>query len=437
MMKEWLPMIHEEAKEQCTRLGQQTEQLLQWLSRYGADPSGGVTRLLYSESWLEAQQALAERMKQAGLTVSFDRSGNVYGRLEGLNPTAPAIVTGSHIDTVTQGGRYDGAYGIAAALLSLEYILEHHGRPERTIEIVSMCEEEGSRFPKAYWGSGSITGALVLQDVAGLRDADGIRFEDAMQAAGFGLPGQKDPVRSDIAAFIELHVEQGIVLEKEGLSVGIVDAIAGQRRFTFEVNGEANHAGTTPMLLRRDALAGAVDMMQWLRSSALQYGAPLVATVGRLELVPNTSNVIPGQVTFTVDVRHDQADVLDRFCTAMLEQFERIAAAQELGLQHSLWMDAAPAPMTSSLSSLTESICRQYDIPYRHMVSGAGHDAQMFQRVCPTAMIFVPSHRGISHSPLEYTSLEDLGTGVFVLSRLLYDLGYSTGSTDAMKGMIR
>lgn len=435
-MSEWMSVTDEEMKELCAGFGQKAEQLLQRLSGYGADAAGGVTRLLYSESWVDAQQALAERMENAGLTVSFDRSGNLYGRLEGTDSEAPAILTGSHIDTVTQGGRYDGAYGIAAALLAVSFLKERYGRPKRPVEIISLCEEEGSRFPKAYWGSGSITGAFREEDMEGLRDGAGIGFMDAMRAAGFGRADQKEAARSDFAAFIELHVEQGIVLENEALSVGIVDAIVGQRRFTFEVYGEANHAGTTPMLMRRDALAGAVEMIRQLRLSALQEGAPLVTTVGRLELEPNTSNVIPGKVTFTVDVRHDRTDVLHGFCSAMLEQFSAIAAAQELRLCHSLWMDVEPAPMTAALSAETEAVCREYGIPYRRMVSGAGHDAQMFQRSCPTAMLFVPSHRGISHSPLEYTSPGDLGTGVFVLAQLLYSLCYTNAGTGTNKGAI-
>ncbi|MFE5320287.1 allantoate deiminase [Paenibacillus sp. NPDC056579] len=429
-METWSELPGEGAAELAASFGREAEQLLNWLSGYGADPQGGVTRLLYSDSWAEAQLALAERMKRAGFAVSFDRAGNLFGRLEGEDCDAPAIMTGSHIDTVASGGRYDGAYGIIAALLAVEHLQRRFGKPRRSIEVIALAEEEGSRFPMTYWGSGSIAGLYHEGHIEGMRDSTGIEFRQAMKSAGFGKPEQKDCRRSDIALFVELHIEQGIVLERESTSIGIVEAIVGQKRFAIQITGEANHAGTTPMRMRKDALAAAAEMIRAVRQSATLHGAPLVATVGRLELEPNVPNVIPGKAAFTVDVRHDDENVLGDFCSRMISEFKEIADYNGVAMAHSLWMDVKPAPMHPALTDLTETICREHRLSYKRMVSGAGHDAQVFQRMCPTAMVFVPSRGGISHSPLEYTSPDDLGRGVYVLGRMLYQLGYA----EAYKG---
>ncbi|MDG0812783.1 hydantoinase/carbamoylase family amidase [Cohnella rhizosphaerae] len=268
--------------------------LLERLAAFGADERGAVTRLLYSQPWLDAQTFLAERMRMAGLEARFDRVGNLYGRLPGSLPGAPVVLTGSHIDTVRSGGRYDGAYGIAAGLLALDYLKRTCGAPRRTLEVVSLCEEEGSRFPLAYWGSGNATGAYRLEDASGPVDMDGITLKAAMTSSGFGRGDLPDCLRTGLGAFVELHIEQGVVLERTGHAIGLVTTIVGQRRYALTVSGASNHAGTTPMSMRSDALAGAAEMIAALERAATEAGDPLVATVGRLEVVPNTPNVIPG-----------------------------------------------------------------------------------------------------------------------------------------------
>lgn len=239
-------------------------QAIDWLAEYGSEPDGGVTRLLYSPAWQEAQTALARRMEAAGLAARFDDCGNLYGRLEGRGLEREVILTGSHVDTVRNGGKYDGAYGILAGVIALKFLYENFGPPLRTLEVVSLCEEEGSRFPLAYWGSGNLTGRYAIHTPPDIADADGITLQAAMNAAGFGLGTFPPPKRADIARFIELHVEQGFVLEKERAAIGIVQGIVGQRRYTVQVGGSANHAGTTPMKYRRDALLGACEMIEWM-----------------------------------------------------------------------------------------------------------------------------------------------------------------------------
>ncbi|UUZ94949.1 M20 family metallo-hydrolase [Paenibacillus sp. P25] len=403
-------------------------ELLDELALCGADPAGGVTRSLYDPSWREAQRLLAERMEKSGLHVYYDDVGNLFGRLQGTDPTAGTLMTGSHIDTVKQGGRFDGAYGIAAGVVALEYLKERYGTPRQSIEIVSFCEEEGDRFPLAYWGSGNISGRYSLKAVPGITDTEGISLRQAMTAAGFGPGLHRPPRRTDIRSFIELHIEQGIRLEREGMQLGIVEGIVGQKRFTYTVEGESNHAGTTPMNLRCDALAGACRIISGIETAAREKGDPLVATVGRIEVSPGLSNVIAGKAVFSLDVRHADAGELDDFCLLVQEEAERIAASRGLSVRIEEWINVQPAPMHSRLSSLLEQLALGRGFGRRRMHSGAGHDAQLMQRICPTAMLFVPSRRGISHSPEEYTSPQDLAAGAAVLTDILHLLAYKGGS---------
>ncbi|WP_059043506.1 hydantoinase/carbamoylase family amidase [Paenibacillus rubinfantis] len=222
--------------------------LLEKLAEF-SEPGEGVTRLLYSPEWMQAQQFLLEQIADSGLEGYADDVGNVYGELTGSRSSEPIVLTGSHIDTVVSGGRYDGAYGVAAALAALRYLRRTYGPPQRTITAVSFAEEEGSRFPLTFWGSGHVTGLYNVSEAAGCRDAGGVSLQEAMAGCALG-PRQPKPPCSGLAAYVELHIEQGIVLEREGTQLGIVSAICGQRRFAAVVRGTANHAGTTPMGLR-------------------------------------------------------------------------------------------------------------------------------------------------------------------------------------------
>ena len=448
----------------------QLRQFLSHLATFGAD-QGGVTRLLYNKAWVEARAWLAAEFSRLGFEVRDDRVGNLYGRVSGTDaqpkPTAPlkssgrsedgvwqasddtktgaypsvredlseseappkptaVVLTGSHFDTVRRGGWYDGAYGVAASAVALAGLVRRHGPPRRTVEVVAFAEEEGSRFPLTYWGSGNLAGRWPHpQATAGeQKDSEGITLADAAALAGFGNPDQADPRRNDLAAFVELHIEQGIVMERSGDQIGVVSAIVGQRRWLVKVQGQANHAGTTPMGLRHDALAGAVEMMALVESEARRRGDPLVATVGFVEVAPNTPNVVPGTVNFTVDARHTDAQKLAAFCSFLEVTFGEIATRR--GLVHTTEprMTVPPAAMDDSLQGLIRQACDRRGFTHKTLPSGAGHDAQVLSQLCPTAMIFVPSRGGISHSPLEFSSHQALSDGLAVLSDLLYDLAW-------------
>ncbi|MGG1554382.1 Zn-dependent hydrolase [Paenibacillus ferrarius] len=399
---------------------------LDWLATFGGDAEGGVTRLLYSAPWLQAQMALMDKMQELGLTADFDEVGNLFGKLKGSEPELKPVLTGSHVDTVKNGGKYDGAYGVVASMMALGFLKAVYGTPKRTLEVVSFCEEEGSRFPLAYWGSGHVTGALSMLDGNGLVDREGVTMLEAMAEAGFETePARLYPARrEDIGAYIEIHIEQGGVLEYKQKQIGVVTAIVGQIRHIVVVSGASNHAGTTPMTMRRDALAGAAEMVALTERKALGEGEPLVATVGRLEVKRGTSNVVPGEVEFTLDIRHTDAVAMDAFRDGLLAEFREIAKQRGLSIQITEHLYALPVAMDEGISAEIEAACDYYGYPSWRMPSGAGHDAQLFGTVCPSAMIFVPSQGGISHSPKEYTSPEELVNGFQTLVRVLYQYGY-------------
>ncbi|NHC40559.1 Zn-dependent hydrolase [Bacillus sp. MM2020_1] len=397
---------------------------IEWLSSFGAVSEGGVTRTLYSKPWKEAQQALREWMELLGLDTKFDSIGNLFGQLSTTNSGAPTILVGSHVDTVISGGKYDGAYGIVAAILALSHLKKEYGQPLLNLEVVSLCEEEGSRFPIACSGSGVMTGVYSFDEIKGVTDSDGLSFEAAMKEAGFGLEGKEYKVRHDIHAFIELHIEQGPSLERLGKSIGIVQTIVGQKRFRIKVTGESNHAGTTLMKWRKDPLHGAVSMIDDLYLSIKDFDENLVTTVGQLIVEPNVSNVIPSQIVFTVDARHPLESILSSFCDRFTSRFQEVAERKGLGITIEKWHEIRPVQMDPSLNDRVQKICTKSDFTYHVMNSGAGHDAQLFAQVCPTTIMFVPSQGGISHSPLEYTSTADLETGLDVLIQLLHQLAY-------------
>lgn len=396
--------------------------LIDWLAAFGITSEGGVTRLLYSKDWVKAQNALKQKMEDTGYTTYFDNVGNLFGRIEGTEKDV--ILTGSHADTVVQGGKYDGAYGVLASYLATKRLVELYGKPKKTIEVVSLCEEEGSRFPLTYWGSKNIVGDYSPMTVEGIKDKDGIPFKQAMTEAGFQFLAYKTKKRSDIQHFIEIHIEQGSVLEKSQLDLGLVSHIVGQKRFTVTLNGESNHAGTTPMTERKDALVCAANCISELTAIAKAEYPALRVTTGQLIAKPNVPNVIAGNVNFTLDIRHHESEVLEAFCQRAALLLQKLAAKSGIAIEIDLWTDISPVPLDTKLHNEMEKKLAAKGLTYMQMVSGAGHDAQVFGQHIPTTMLFVPSKNGISHSPLEYTDSAKLEIGVSVLMDYLYELAY-------------
>ncbi|MBO0455515.1 allantoate deiminase [Enterococcus hulanensis] len=394
------------------------------LSQIGSDPTGGMTRLLYSDSWLEAQKFVEGAMQEIGLETSYDEIGNLFGRVTGTKYPEETILSGSHIDTVVNGGTLDGQFGVMAAYLAVQQLLETYGKPLRSLEVISMAEEEGSRFPTVFWGSKNFVCEASREQVEDIADSEGLKFVDEMRRQGFDFAKETKTRRDDIKAFVEIHIEQGNVLENEKLQIGVVNNIAGQKRYTFVLRGEANHAGTTPMGYRRDAVYGFSKICSGIIDRAFAEGDPLVVTFGKVEPKPNTVNVVPGEVLFTMDCRHTDANELNRFTKEAEAYMKEVVSELGLTLDIDLWMDETPVPMNESVVEVVEKAAKTKEMKYKVMHSGAGHDSQVIAPHYPTAMIFVPSIKGISHNPAEATDLADLVAGVEVLTQALYELAY-------------
>lgn len=394
------------------------------LSQIGSDPTGGMTRLLYSDSWLEAQKFVEGQMQEIGLETSFDAIGNLFGRVTGTKYPEETILSGSHIDTVVNGGTLDGQFGVMAAYLAVQHLLETYGKPLRSLEVISMAEEEGSRFPTVFWGSKNFVCEASRELVEEIADSEGVKFVDEMRRQGFDFADEAKARREDIKAFVEIHIEQGNVLENEKLQIGVVNNIAGQKRYTFVLKGEANHAGTTPMGYRHDAVYGFSKICSGIIDRAFAEGDPLVVTFGKVEPKPNTVNVVPGEVLFTMDCRHTDANELNRFTKEAEDYMKEVADELGLALEIDLWMDETPVPMDKDVVDIVEQAAKTKEMKYKVMHSGAGHDSQVIAPHYPSAMIFVPSIKGISHNPAEATDLADLAAGVEVLAQALYELAY-------------
>lgn len=393
------------------------------LGAIGRLPSGGLDRPVYSPAWQAACDQVAAWMVELGLQVRRDAVGSVFGRLEGREP-GPVVLTGSHIDTVPNGGAYDGAVGIHAGLAAVAALIERYGQPRRGIEVVATCEEEGSRFPARFWAARAMTGAIDPAEADSVVDAHGTTIGDAMRSVGLDPSRIADAARNDVSHFVELHVEQSAVLDRAGIPVGIVPVITGQERLRVEVLGRADHAGATPMSLRQDAYLPAAEMALAIATVAREMGDPAVATVGWVALEPGAVNVVPAAARFTVDARHPDPVLKAELVASIRQRCQDIAAAHRVGLNVTAEMSEPPAPMNAGLVMLLEQHAQQLGLPYRLVVSGAGHDSQVISRSFPTAMIFVPSQDGRSHCPEELTPVEQIVPGTQLLAATLHNLAY-------------
>jgi allantoate deiminase len=399
---------------------------LQALAQHGARGETGVARLVYSPEWSAAQDQVATWMEDSGLRVEGDAVGNVWGYLDGRESERPLLATGSHIDSQNPGGRFDGALGVVAAIAALSTLKQRYGQPERTIAAVSLVEEEASRFPTAnFWGSRAVIGRVATEEPARLRGYDGVTMAEAMRDAGFDPGRLSEARRKDVGVFIELHIEQGPYLEQAGLPVGIVDRITGYRQYLVTLEGEANHAGTTPMDLRHDAMAGAAEIISGVINTAHRMGRPAVTTVGRMTVTPNERAVIPRQVAFTLDARSPKPAQLQELLARHEALIREVAQRRELHVTLRVDSDRQPVVADPALVATLTAAATNAGIPAMTMASGAVHDAMQMAEIARVAMIFVRSQGGISHSPDEFTATEDAAAGTEILARALSDLAYA------------
>jgi allantoate deiminase len=394
------------------------------LAQYGAHGETGVWRTAYSPEWDAAQSQVETWCRELGLVTRRDAVGNVWGRLEGREP-GPVIASGSHIDSQTPGGRYDGALGVIAALTAVRCLQEQAGAPRRTLEVVSLCEEEASRFHAAsFWGSRAITGRVAPKDLDEVRDADGTSIGEAMRAVGLDPARVDEARRDDIETFIELHIEQGPVLEEAGLPVGVVNAITGIRHYVVELTGRSDHAGARPMHGRKDPMVAAAEIVTGVVGNALAMGAPAVTTVGRMYVEPNLPSAVPDRVTFTVDARHPDPAKREELYALHEALIDRVVEERDLLMTRRIVLDLPPCPCNPELVALLERSAVGLGVRSRTMHSGAAHDSQRMAEVARIAMVFVRSKDGRSHTPAEFTSVEDAVEGIRVLAAALHELAY-------------
>jgi hydantoinase/carbamoylase family amidase len=389
------------------------------LARLGGGPDGGVTRVAWSPELFAAYTWVGDRLRELGLEVEVDAAGNLLAKWN-ADSGSPVLV-GSHLDTVPSGGRFDGVLGVVSALHAVRMLKAEGFEPGRPLWVAAFMDEEGTRFGTALFGSRAFTG----DDVTGLGervDANGVTLREAMAAAGYDVARARDADRvAEVGAYLELHVEQGPVLDAAEIEIGVVTSIVGLRGYRVRLTGQANHAGTTPLALRRDALAGAARIALELREAARSREA-VTANVGKLTVAPGGANVVPGLADFTLDVRATTSAELAELERIVEETVARVAAEEglEVDLQQTFALE--PLALDPMLVDVVARAAVTEGASSLRLPSGAGHDAMLIGRRAPAAMIFVPSRGGISHSPDEYSSPAHIDLGVRVLARSLREL---------------
>jgi len=379
----------------------------------------GIWRAVYTKEDRVAKGLVGAWMEEAGLSVREDAVGNLFGRLPG--ETGDTVLVGSHLDTVRNGGKYDGAAGIITAIAAVSNLKKLIGeRPRKTVEVVALMEEEGSRYGSSYLGSKAIMGKLEEKDLEE-KDANGVSIADAMRQAGYTPEKFKAAERKDISAYVELHIEQGPVLDEAKISIGIVESIVGILSYAITVKGKQNHAGTTPMALRLDPVVKTAEFISAATMHAKTVSETATLTVGDIKAYPGMSNVVAGEVRFLLDMRDGNKDrllKLDDYVNKLFENMKKdgfdVTAEKQCR--------EMPVKLDEEIAAITEKAAGCRGAKAIRMNSGAGHDAQIFAEKLPVGMVFIPSVGGISHSPLEYTSPEALGEGLGVLEEIIKKL---------------
>lgn len=382
------------------------------LGRYGANPEGGVSRVAFSEADIQGRQYIMSLMREAGLKVRIDAAGNIIGRREGRRKDLPPIMFGSHIDSVPKGGNYDGDVGVIGAIEVAQVLHENNVVLDHPIEVIVFSDEEGGLV-----GSRAIIGELS-EEALNVVSHSGKTIREGIRAIG-GDPDHLEKARrhkGDIAAFIELHIEQGSILDDEGIQIGVVEGIVGINWWEVTIEGFANHAGTTPMNKRRDALVAAAHLILAVNRIARETPGRQVATVGRIQAEPGAPNVIPGRVVHSLEIRDLSAEKIQQIFREIQKEARRIEQLTGTKITFTpVDVTAVPAPTDERMRAIIAETAKTLGYSYKFMPSGAGHDAQDMARIAPTGMIFIPSVGGISHSPKEYSRPEDMARGANVL----------------------
>jgi beta-ureidopropionase / N-carbamoyl-L-amino-acid hydrolase len=388
------------------------ERSLHDLGRIGETPRGGLTRLALSDEDKRARDQMVAWMREAGLRVSIDQMGNIFGERPGT-AALPPVMMGSHVDSVPTGGKYDGQLGVLCGLEVIRALNDGKVRTRHPVTLVIFTNEEGARFQPAMIASGVMAGKIALEDAYNARDKDGIRLVDELERIGY--LGSEPCVPRPFRAYLELHIEQGPCLEEEGLSVGVVEGIVAISWSRLTLSGVQDHAGPTPMRIRHDALVAAAEVVTGVRRLAKEIGGDMVTTVGQLTVSPNIVNAIPGKVVLSIDMRDPQDATLDR-ARPLLDRLVKEACQRE-GVRDELehYWRVPYTPFNPEVVAAVERAAKASGARYRRIRSGAGHDAQYMAAIGPAGMVFVPSHDGRSHCEEEFTPMDDIEQGANTL----------------------
>jgi N-carbamoyl-L-amino-acid hydrolase len=391
------------------------------MAQIGAIPNNGVNRAAFSKEDIVARKRLISWARARKFSIAIDAIGNIFIRRAGTDPNALPVMTGSHMDSQPRGGRFDGIYGVLAGFEALEAIDEAGLHTRRPLEVVAWSNEEGGRFPPCTMGSAVYTGARPLSDFLAATDNEGIALGTALKETLDATPGlELRPLNAPAAGYIEAHIEQGPLLERERKTIGVVTGIQGLRWFNVEIFGECAHAGTTPIGVRKDAFREAVDAINALRELTRDPSDVLRFTVGRVLVTPNSPNTVPNHVLFSVDMRHPDLATITRLGEAV-EPAVR-GALKHCSLKITPTLHDDPCAFDTAVVDCVERAAQALDLPHRRMSSGASHDAMYMARVCPTAMIFIPCEKGVSHNEAENATPADVAAGTRVLAAALLDL---------------
>lgn len=401
------------------------KRMLEELSRFNSTPEFGITRVLFTPVELQGREFVKNEMRKLELDIEEDSIGNIYGIYKGSEPELPQVWTGSHEDTVPNAGMFDGTVGVLGGLEAVRIMKEAGFRPKRSIVVVLYTSEEPTRFGIGCLGSRALSGRLSLEETKLYTDADGNSLYDVLKSLGYDTStfDQIEARGKNIYASVELHIEQSKILDREKVPIGIVKTICGHSNFEIEITGCQSHAGATSMEDRRDAFCAASEITLELEklagTSTSEY---TTVTVGKVQVVPNASNVIPGKVNFSVDIRDCDFDSKQQLTCAMRNMISSVAQKRNVSAVIADGNNDYPVSCDKKLIGIIEESCRKRKLEYRKVISGAFHDSMMMGLIAPVAMIFVPSRNGISHSPDEWTDFEDIANGVFVLADTLMEL---------------
>ena len=398
---------------------------IEHLSKFNSTPGKGLTRFSFTDEDRKARDYIKKELEKLDLQVYEDEAGTVFGRMKGYDPELPSIMVGSHFDSVKNGGNFDGPAGIVMGLEVMRTLVENKIRTVYPVEFVGMIEEEGGRFGGGVFGSRAMARGITYEELTRYRDEDGISMADAMESFGFDPHKIGDAKRKpeEIRAFIELHIEQGPVLENEKVDIGLVDYIVGIAEYSISIKGRPDHAGTTPMDMRRDPLVAASKLVCQIEEYALSEGNGTVATVGTLNVYPGAANIVPAGVELTVDIRSKKQECIDGVYNKITGFMKENVDEKGLDWETREMLNVAPVTMSEKIMGTMEKKSEENGLKYRKMTSGAGHDAMIMSSITETGLVFVPSKDGRSHCPEEWTDYDQLQKGIELIYHTILEIG--------------